>query len=357
MPHRGDDAAWLNVSNHATSVLYSFRRCPYAIRARLALAAAGLKAGSDLEVREVNLKAKPAELLETSAKATVPVLVLATATGVPQVLDESLTIAAWALHGRDQQGWLAGWRAGDRAVMQSLIAENDGPFKRHLDRFKYPERFGLRGSEQEHRQRALAILRGWSDRLAHGDWLLGERASLADWSLLPFVRQFRLADPTGFAAALQLGPLQAWLARFEAGSELAAVMAPPWARRQPWASPRWVYHLALASEWRQARVDGVYERSTRGRSLQEVGFIHTCQAHQIAATHARWFADSASDGAPDGVVLLCIDPQPLGEALRLEPVSPSGELFPHLYGPLPLAAVVAAHPYRPEQAHGMGPPG
>jgi len=90
----------------ARPILYSFRRCPYAIRARLALAAAGWQPGVDLELREVALKAKPPELVEASAKATVPVLVLQQG----QVIDESLAIMHWALEQRDPQGWLAGAR-------------------------------------------------------------------------------------------------------------------------------------------------------------------------------------------------------------------------------------------------------
>jgi len=132
-------------------VLYSFRRCPYAMRARLALAAAGLQPGRDVALREVALKAKPPELLQCSPKGTVPVLVLPDGA----VLEESLAIMRWALAQADPQGWLAGWSAADREVMDALIAENDGPFKHHLDRFKYPDRYPGETSA-EHRRAALA---------------------------------------------------------------------------------------------------------------------------------------------------------------------------------------------------------
>jgi glutathione S-transferase len=335
-------------------VLYSFRRCPYAIRARLALAAAGLVPGPDLELREVSLKAKPPELLEASAKATVPVLVAGTA-----VLDESLAVMRWALAHRDPQDWLSGWSRAEEAAMEALIAENDGPFKHHLDRFKYASRFASDGASGpgtgetadarrgHHRQAALAILRRWSGRLERGGWLLGTQPSLADWALLPFVRQFRLADSQAFDAASDLEPLRLWLGRFRAGPELAVVLDPPWAFRSPWPSPRWLYHLALRSEWQTARAEGAYRRSTRGRSLEEVGFIHLSQAHQLAATHGRFYADLA----PGAVVVLAIDPQRLAAAgleARLEPAPGSGELFPHLHGALPAAAVVAAWPWRTE---------
>ena len=305
------------------SVLYSFRRCPYAMRARLALAAAG----QVVELREVALKAKAPELLEASAKGTVPVLVQADGA----VLEESLEIMRWALEQADPLGWLQ----ADGAATAALIAQNDGPFKRHLDRFKYPDRYG-EVDPMEHRAAALAILREWEQRLAVGGWLLGAQATLADWSLLPFVRQFRLADPDGFAAEPGLEGLKDWLARFERSELLARVMDSPWAERRCWRSPRWLYHLALAADWQQARQLGEYRISTRGQSLEQVGFIHASYAHQLEGTHQRFYAD-VSD-----LRLLLIDPTRLvahGIAVRPEAAPGSGELFPHLYGPLPLDAV------------------
>ncbi len=321
-------------------VLYSFRRCPYAIRARLALAAAGLAPGPGLELREVSLQAKPPELLEASAKATVPVLV------GPGVIEESLAIIHWALDQADPHGWRAGWSPADRIAADALIAENDGVFKQHLDRFKYAARHGPEGEaeREQHRQAALAILEVWSGRLQEGGWLLGSRPSLADWALLPFVRQFRLADPEGFDSLRGLEPLQAWLGRFLVSDALAAVMAPPWASRQPWRSLRWLYHLALQPEWQAAQGSGSYRRSTRGRSLEQEGFIHASYAHQVDATAQRFYADAGP------VVLLSLDPAALeqaGVAVRAEPAPGNGELFPHLYGPLPLAAVLRAEPWRP----------
>ena len=341
--------------NPGPAVLYSFRRCPYAIRARLALAAAGWEPGVDLELREVSLRAKPPELLEASAKATVPVL----RAGL-QVLEESLAIQRWALERRDPHGWLAGWSGAELAEMEALIAENDGPFKHHLDRFKYPNRYPGEPSEP-HRRAALAILRGWERRLAPEGWLLGSRPSLADWSLLPFVRQFRLADPPAFDGLADLPALQHWLCRFLQGPELAAVMAAPWSGSSPWRSPRWLYHLALREEWQAARLAGLYSRSTRGLALEEVGFIHLSEAHQVPATAARFYADVP---APD-LLLLTLDPQRLANAgltVRREPADPqagaTAERFPHLYGPLPLEAVLLAAPFAPErpgQDRGVAP--
>jgi glutathione S-transferase len=320
-------------------VLYSFRRCPYAIRARLALAAAGWEPGRDLELREVNLAAKPPELLAASAKATVPVLVSADG-----VLDESLVIMDWTLQQHDPGGWLRGWGTGELEEMETLIAENDGPFKHHLDRFRYPDRYGPDGQAQvtQHRSEAVSLLRGWSSRLAPAGWLLGARPSLADLALLPFVRQFRLTDPEGFDREPELGPLQGWLARFLEGPELAAVLEPPWAQRSPWHSPGWIYHLALRDEWQEARVAGEYRRSTRGLSLEQVGFIHASYAHQVPSSFERFYREAGA------VVLLAIDPNRLeknGVAVRPEPAPESGELFPHLYGALPLEAVVLVERY------------
>jgi glutathione S-transferase len=324
-------------------VLYSFRRCPYAIRARLALAAAGLLPKRDLELREVALKAKPPELRAASAKATVPVLIGADGT----VLDESRSIMQWALEQHDPDGLWAGRTDTERHTINALIAHNDGPFKHHLDRFKYADRDGAEGLAQQphHRQAALAILRQWNTRLAPGAaWLLGECPSLADMALLPFVRQFRLADPQGFDNAPDLAGVQQWLGRFLHSPGLAAVLDEPWAERSPWRSPSWLYHLALSSEWQQARSEGHYSRSTRGRTLSEVGFMHLSQAHQVEATAARFYND-----LPAGAVtLLVIEPALLTAELRLEPAPDSGELFPHLYGSLPLHAVVHTERWRTE---------
>ena len=345
-------------------ILYSFRRCPYAIRARLALAAAGLA----VEIREVALACKPPELLAASPRGTVPLLVPPVATpaaglvtptrslnGPAQPLTESLEIMNWALAQHDPQDWLRHGDTAAQAATAELLAACDGPFKHHLDRFKYASRFAAVEAECEaHRQAALAVLRDWNGRLGAAStsvcgagWLLGARPALADWALLPFVRQFRLADPAAFDAAGDLSALQAWLRRYEQGQELAAVLAEPWGPRLPWRSPQWLYHLALPEEWAEAQALGEYRRSTRGQSLDQVGFIHASYAHQLEGTRRRFYADLPR------VRLLTIDPRRLaaaGVAVRPEPAPDGGELFPHLYGPLPLSAVVAAESWRPESA-------
>ncbi len=206
-------------------ILYSFRRCPYAMRARLALAVSGLK----YELREVVLREKPAEMLAVSPKATVPVLVLPNG----QVIDESLDIMQWALAQNDPEKWLAASRAS-MADMQALIAVNDGSFKQALDRYKYPNHYPLEscadtsGFAHAHRALAARCLSELEPLLTDG-CLLGATASLADMAILPFVRQFAHTDAAWFAA--QPWPqLQAWLARFEAGAWYQSVMG----KHQPW---------------------------------------------------------------------------------------------------------------------------
>ena len=316
-------------------ILYSFRRCPFAMRARWAL----LEAGLSVHWREIELKHKPAEMLQCSAKGTVPVLVLTDGT----VIDESEAVMRWALAQADPRGLL---QAGEASA---LIAENDGAFKHHLDRFKYTDRYPGE-SRDEHREAGLCILAGWSQRLKEHAWLLGASISLADAALWPFVRQWRLADPEGFEADGQLEPLREWLNRFLDDPSFERLMqrADPWssgglqpmfpadATAVPLDQP--LFHLALKGDWEQARETGTYQWSTRGMRLVEVGFIHCSWQEQVAKTFERFYADAGD------VLLLEIDPTRLSAPLRADAI-PTGELFPHLYGPLPIEAVRTFTPY------------
>ena len=190
----------------ALPVLYSFRRCPYAMRARLALAVSGQRC----ELREVVLKAKPQGLLQASPKGTVPVLVLPSG----QVLEQSLDI----MHPSQ----------GTQAEMQALIAECDGPFKQALDRTKYPTRYPECDPAHE-RAQAARWLGTLEARLSQQPFLFGDRCALADMAIAPFVRQFAGVDPAWWQA--QPWPhLQAWLAQWQASSLLASVMEkyPAW---------------------------------------------------------------------------------------------------------------------------------
>lgn len=199
-------------------MLYSFRRCPYAMRARMAL----LVSGQSCAIREIVLRAKPEAMLAASPKGTVPVLVLADSA----VIDESLEIMRWALQRHDPEAWLDG---DDSA----LIARNDGPFKHHLDRYKYPSRYGE--DPLAHRDAGCAILTDLDARLAAQAYLCGAQRGLADIALFPFVRQFAATDQAWFDAQ-PLAHVQRWLAGL-AGSQLfarAMLRLPPW---QPGDAP------------------------------------------------------------------------------------------------------------------------
>lgn len=181
-------------------IFYSFRRCPYAMRARLAIVVSGV----ECELREVVLRDKPQALLEVSPKATVPVLVDVDGT----VIDQSLDIMLWALRHNDPLAWLSPGR-GDAAAMLNLIAECDGPFKQQLDRYKYPQRYDL-PSGNEHRDDAVPWLQQLDLRLQEEPFLFGNNAALADMAIAPFVRQFANTDRDWFGS--QPWPqLQAWL--------------------------------------------------------------------------------------------------------------------------------------------------
>jgi glutathione S-transferase len=200
-------------------VLYSFRRCPYAMRARLALAVSG----QVCELREVVLRAKPQGLLQASPKATVPVLVLPDGT----VLEQSLDIMRWALGRNDPAGWLTPSH-GTEAAMLALIAECDGPFKQALDRCKYPSRYPEADGAQA-RVQAVEWLQGLETRLAGRPFLFGYHAALADMAIAPFVRQFAGID-AGWWDAQPWPQLQAWLAQWQASHLLESVMhkLPAW---------------------------------------------------------------------------------------------------------------------------------
>jgi glutathione S-transferase len=193
-------------------ILYSFRRCPYAIRARLAL----LVSGQTVELREVVLRDKPEALRNASPKATVPVLVLPDG----QVIDQSLDIMLWALGRSDPENWMA---AHDAA----LIAVNDGPFKHHLDRSKYPERHG--GDAATHHMAAIDLLHKLEERLGRTTQLCGATRGLTDMAIFPFVRQFAAIDP-GWFAVQSLPHVRRWLDHHLASSLFAEAML----RVAPW---------------------------------------------------------------------------------------------------------------------------
>ena len=191
-------------------VLYSFRRCPYAMRARMALRYSGVP----LSIVEVSLKAKPAEMLAASPKATVPVLVCADGS----VIEQSLDIMHWALARHDPDNWL-------QPGCAALIEENDTRFKVLLDRYKYAIRYPEHPMEY-YRAQGAEFLQRLEDVLARSPYLAGPALSLADVALAPFVRQFAHVDRDWFEQA-PYPRLNAWLERFLASELFSSVMKKP----------------------------------------------------------------------------------------------------------------------------------
>lgn len=193
-------------------ILYSFRRCPYAMRARLALSVSEQK----VEHREVVLRNKPRALLDASPKGTVPVLVLPDG----KVLDESLDIMFWALNQNDPKSWLP--TDQEREDVMALIRQNDGPFKSALDRYKYPDRYEG-ASSAEARNQASEIIEALNQRLAEHGCLFGPNPGLGDMAILPFVRQFAHVDREWFYAKPWPAAIR-WLDQFKASEIFKTIM-------------------------------------------------------------------------------------------------------------------------------------
>lgn len=181
----------------ALPILYSYRRCPYAMRARMAIWAANIQ----VEVREISLREKPAHLLQISPKGTVPVLQLPDGA----VLEQSLDIMHWALAQHDPQGWLD----TDPEAVNVLITINDGDFKKALDRYKYPDRYSEH-TQAFYREHGEQFLQRLEAALEQHDYLLGDKPSMADVAIFPFIRQFAAVDAEWFASS-PYPKLRVWL--------------------------------------------------------------------------------------------------------------------------------------------------
>ena len=169
-----------------TAVLYSYRRCPYAMRARMALAYSGIA----VEIREISLREKPASMLAISPKGTVPVL---QADGL--VIEQSYDIMKWALRQSDPEQWLS---KDTESLIDEWVAKNDGPFKKLLDQYKYPDRHPDVQPEETLTQAMALFLGPINEQLKANLYLLGPKISLTDIALFPFVRQFAMVDPDRF---------------------------------------------------------------------------------------------------------------------------------------------------------------
>ncbi len=194
-------------------VLYSFRRCPYAMRARLAIAASA----QTCQLREIVLRNKPAAMLAASPKGTVPVMILPSG----QVIEQSLDIMLWALRQHDPSGWLTP-TASSLADMLALIESCEHDFKCHLDRYKYPQRYEL-GHGLLYRDKAAAWLLMLERRLADTPYLSGAHCALADMAIAPFVRQFAHTDFAWFEAQAWSHILR-WLENWKHSALFAQVM-------------------------------------------------------------------------------------------------------------------------------------
>ena len=193
--------------------LYSFRRCPYAMRARLALRLCKI----ECIIREISLKAKNTEFLRVSPKATVPVLVLPNG----EVLEESLDIIYWSLEQNDPSKLKVNNQLGRKT--SKLIELFDTEFKFHLDRYKYSSRYNIQNS-QVHRDKAREILVQINTMLKGNNFMGGKNLSLLDISILPFVRQFRIADMKWFDNNLGLDNVNKWINIFLNSDLLASIM-------------------------------------------------------------------------------------------------------------------------------------
>jgi glutathione S-transferase len=182
-------------------ILYSFRRCPYAIRARMTLAYADIP----VEHREVLLRDKPAAMLKASEKGTVPILVLPGGS----VIDESYAIMRWALDQRDPDHW---WQDNLATETNVLVKDNDFDFKVHLDHYKYADRFPDHPASY-YCQQAEKFLLNLEQKLVQRCYLQSDQLTFSDVAIFPFVRQFAFVDKTWFDQA-PYPRLQTWLQSF-----------------------------------------------------------------------------------------------------------------------------------------------
>ena len=178
-------------------ILYSYRRCPYAMRARMALKYSGIQ----LDHREIALRDKPKSMLLASPKGTVPVLCID-----GQVIDQSLDIMHWALQKSDPDGW----KNVDEKLANSWLEKNDGPFKTLLDQYKYPNRHPELNPEEVLSDAMELMLQPIETALNNHEYLFGNKLSWVDIAIFPFIRQFAGVNPQRFEE-LPLPKTRKWL--------------------------------------------------------------------------------------------------------------------------------------------------
>ena len=188
-------------------ILYSFRRCPYAIRVRWALLICDIK----VELREIDLKNKPIEFLNSSVTKTVPILIKRNT----EIIEESLDIVLWALSNSKKKSVKSIYLPDikEKEIFE-IINENDSEFKYHLDRFKYAARY-QNSNEEFHFKKSKEFIARWNELIAENRFLIGENPTIADWCIWPFVRQFKIACISQKRTNIFQTPIKNWLDYFE----------------------------------------------------------------------------------------------------------------------------------------------
>jgi len=197
-------------------ILYSFRRCPYAIRVRWALLICEIK----VEIREIDLKNKPLDFLNNSKTKTVPILVKKNS----EVIEESLEIILWAISESNKENIeLIYFPVNRKEDIFKIIDENDNEFKFHLDRFKYAARY-QDSNEEFHFKKAIKFIERWNELLAENKYFFGDKPTIADWSIWPFVRQFKIACESQKRINYLEPPIKKWLNSFENSRKFKSIM-------------------------------------------------------------------------------------------------------------------------------------
>ena len=200
-------------ANRKYPILYSFRRCPYAMRARLAIKASGII----VEIREVELKNKPKEFLGISPKATVPIVCISS----KQIIEESLDIMEWALKINDPLKLLK-YEKLNRIEIHNILNKLENEFKQNLDRYKYSSRFDL-PNPKLYRDKNLQTLNEFNNLLQNNKGICSSHLSLLDYAVFPFIRQFRNVNSVWFDS-LELKFLQTWLYELIDSDEFSSIM-------------------------------------------------------------------------------------------------------------------------------------
>ena len=197
-------------------ILYSFRRCPYAIRARWALLICEIK----VEIREIDLKNKPLDFLNKSKTKTVPILIKKD----NKVIEESLEIILWALsESKKEKIKLLYLPDNKKEDIFKIINENDNEFKYHLDRFKYSTRY-QDINEDFHFINAIKFIKRWNKLLTENKYFFGDNPTIADWCIWPFIRQFRIACESQKRANYLEPSIKKWLDSFEENIKFKSLM-------------------------------------------------------------------------------------------------------------------------------------